>query len=61
VGHVVARQQDEAYGAKIKEYTTDARFISELVDHLPASASVPSPLEHFGSIIGAPGILHTTT
>jgi hypothetical protein len=56
-----AAQNDEAYGAKIREYTTDERFLSELVDHLPASATVPSPLEHFGTIIGAPNILHTTT
>ena len=51
---------DEAYGAKILEYTTDPRFVNELVDHLPHSDTVPSPLDHFGTIIGAPGILHST-
>ncbi len=51
---------DEAYGEKIREYTTDERFLTELVDHLPLSDTVPSPLEHFGAIIGAPGILHYT-
>ena len=56
-----AQTNDEEYGAKIREYTTDERFLSELVDHLPASATVPSPLEHFGTIIGAPNILHTTS
>ena len=55
-----AQSNDETYGAKIHEYTTDSRFISPLVDHLPASADVPSPLDHFGTIIGAPGILHET-
>ncbi|HWX40624.1 MAG TPA: hypothetical protein VN345_05690, partial [Blastocatellia bacterium] len=27
---------DEAYSAKIKEYTTEPFFLTELVDHLPA-------------------------
>jgi hypothetical protein len=51
---------DEAYAAKIKQYTTDERFLTSLVDYLPASSTVPSPLSHFGEIIGAPGILHYT-
>ncbi len=34
---------DKAYGAKIKEYTTEKYFMTELVDHLPASDKVPSP------------------
>lgn len=58
---VSAQQNDEIYGAKIAEYTTDTRFINEMVDHLPASSTVPSPLDHFGTIIGAPGILHETS
>jgi hypothetical protein len=52
---------DSTYAARISEYTTDDRFINELVDHLPLSAEVPSPMDHFGTIIGAPDILHTTT
>ncbi|MFQ5690640.1 MAG: M14 family zinc carboxypeptidase [Gemmatimonadota bacterium] len=52
---------DPEYAARIKEYTTDPRFLNELVDHLPASETVPSPLDHFGTIIGAPDILHNTT
>ncbi|UCG84785.1 MAG: hypothetical protein JSW71_12580 [Gemmatimonadota bacterium] len=55
-----AQSNDTTYGAKIREYTTDARFLNELVDHLPLSQTVPSPLEHFGTIIGAPDILHST-
>jgi hypothetical protein len=48
------QRQDEAYGAKIKEYTQDPRIITELVDHLPASATVPSPLKFLGRIPGTP-------
>lgn len=57
---LVFAQNDEEYAAKIKEFTTDAKFLNEMVDHLPQSDVVPSPLQHFGSIIGAPGILHYT-
>ena len=45
---------DAVYTAKIKELTTDPRFITELVDHLPASDTVPSPLAMFGRIPGTP-------
>src|SRR5512134_3785470 len=31
---------DVAYTAKIKEYTTEPFFLTELVDHLPASDTV---------------------
>src|SRR5215213_9239850 len=48
---------DEAYTAKIKEYLQDPRISTELVDHLPASATVPSPLKFHGRIIGTPGEL----
>ena len=36
---------DVDYSAKIREYTTEPFFLTELVDHLPASATVPSPQE----------------
>ena len=45
---------DEAYTAKIKEYTQDPRVITELVDHVPASDTVPSPLKFNGRIPGTP-------
>ena len=48
------QQLDEAYTAKIKEHTTDPRVITELVDHLPASDTVPTPLKFFGRIPGTP-------
>jgi hypothetical protein len=50
-----ARQKiDEAYTAKIKEHTQDPRIITELVDHLPASTTVPTPLQVLGRIPGTP-------
>ncbi len=55
-----AQQNDEEYGERIRQYTTDPRFLNELVDHLPSSTTVPSPLEYLGEVIGAPNILHNT-
>ena len=51
-------QNDDAYGKKIKEYTTEPFFLTELVDHLPSSSRVPSPMKHFGNIVGTPNVLH---
>ena len=48
---------DEAYTAKIKEYLQDPRISTELVDHLPASDAVPTPLKFLGRIVGTPGEL----
>ncbi len=48
---------DKDYTAKILEYTTGNYFLTELVDHLPASADVPSPLKVLGHIAGAPDVL----
>ena len=48
---------DEAYTAKIKEYLQDPRISTELVDHLPASDTVPTPLKFLGRIVGTPGEL----
>jgi hypothetical protein len=45
---------DAEYTAKIKEYTQDTRILTELVDHLPASATVPTPLKFLGRIPGTP-------
>jgi zinc carboxypeptidase len=54
-----ARQQklDEEYTRKIKEYTQDPRISTELVDHLPASDTIPTPLKFFGRMPGTPGEL----
>ena len=48
------------YAAKIKEYTTEPYFITELVDHLPASSCVPSPDLVLHHIVGAPDVLDYT-
>lgn len=48
---------DEEYGKKIREFTTEKSFITEFVDHLPASATVPSPDKILGHIVGAPDFL----
>src|SRR5215510_279694 len=48
---------DEEYTKLIKQFLRDPRISTELVDHLPASATVPTPLKHFGHIIGAWGVL----
>ena len=48
---------DVEYTAKIKEHLQDPRITTELVDHLPASATVPTPLKFLGRIVGQPGEL----
>ena len=51
------QKNDEEYTRKIKEYLQDPRISTELVDHLPASSKVPTPLKFFGRIVGTPGEL----
>jgi len=48
---------DAEYTAKIKEYLQDSRVTTELVDHLPASDTVPTPLKFFNRIVGTPAEL----
>ncbi len=48
---------DEEYTRLIKEYLQDPRISTELVDHMPASDTVPSPLKFLGRIPGIPGEL----
>jgi hypothetical protein len=57
--HAQATSQkiDQEYTAKIKEYLSDPRISTELVDHLPASSTVPTPLKFNGYIVGAPNHL----
>lgn len=45
-------QNDADYTRQIKQFTTGPQFITEMVDHLPASAKVPTPLKFFGYIAG---------
>jgi hypothetical protein len=51
------QRNDDEYTKQIKQYTTGPQFTTELVDHLPASATVPSPLKVNGYIAGADGHL----
>lgn len=55
---VSAQKIDQTYNQKIKEFTTDERFLPQnlldVVDH----PTIPSPLKHFGHIIGAEGQMH---
>ena len=65
-GFAVLRAQqanDADYTAKIRELTpTDAKwkFTTELVDHLPASKTVPTPLKVLGYVPGTIGRLSRT-
>lgn len=48
------------YTRKIKEYTTEPFFSTELVDHLPLNSCVPAPDAFLHHIIGAPDVLDYT-
>ena len=54
------QKMDEGYSAEIKKYTTEPFFLTELVDHLPASDTVPSPKKILGYAIGTPDKLTYT-
>ena len=49
-----ASRNDEGYTKKIQEYTTEKFFLTELVDHLPASDKVPTPEKVLGYVMGTP-------
>ena len=51
------QKNDAEYTALIRKYLSDPRISTELVDHLPASSIVPTPLKFLGHIIGMPGEL----
>jgi hypothetical protein len=52
-----AASNDEGYTKQIRDYTTESFFSTNLVDHLPASSSVPTPEKILGHIVGAPDVL----
>ncbi|HET9531306.1 MAG TPA: M14 family zinc carboxypeptidase [Blastocatellia bacterium] len=54
------QRNDEGYTAKIREHTTEKYFLTELVDHLPASDKVPTPEKVLGYVIGTPNRLTYT-
>jgi hypothetical protein len=49
-----AQEMDPEFARLQKEWTTRPEFSSPLVDHLPKSATVPSPKDVLGYYIGAP-------
>ena len=57
---ISAQPVDQAYNQKIREYTTDTRFLPTSVLDLPDDPKIPSPRRHFGDVIGAPGVMHHT-
>ena len=46
---------DEEYTRLIKQHLQDSRISTELVDHLPAPDTVPTPLKFLGRAVGTPG------
>lgn len=54
---VVIQHNDDGYTSKILADTTEKFFLTELVDHLPASETVPTPEKVLGYIAGAPNHL----
>jgi hypothetical protein len=48
-----AQKNDDEYTAKIKQFTTDTEFLTDLVKYMPASATVPTPEKILGYIAGA--------
>src|SRR5262249_30746652 len=55
-----AQPMDTEYTDSIIKNTTDKMFLTELVDHLPASAKVPTPAKILGYPIGTPNKLTYT-
>lgn len=51
------QQIDQEYTAKILDFTTEPFFLTPYVDHLPASQTVPTPLDFLGHIAGAADVL----
>ena len=50
-------KRDEDATKMIHDYTTEAKFLTPLVDYLPASDTVPSTLKVLGHISGTPGTM----
>jgi hypothetical protein len=48
---------DQEYTAQIQRYTTEPFFLTPLINHLPASPTVPTPLQFHGYIAGAADVL----
>ncbi len=46
--------QDPDFAVQVKQWTTRPEFLSPLTDHLPKSATIPSPKDVLGYYIGTP-------
>jgi hypothetical protein len=57
----LAQAPDADYARQIREYTSDPKFLPATVATVPDHPTIPSPRKHFGTIIGAPGVMHRTT
>lgn len=57
---LTAQPVDREYTDSIVKNTTDKMFLTEIVDHLPASDKVPSPMKVLGYPIGTPNKLTYT-
>jgi hypothetical protein len=58
---VLAQAPDADYARQIREYTSDPKFLPATVAGVPDHPTIPSPRKHFGTIIGAPGVMHRTS
>ena len=56
-GAMAAQTNDAEYTKRILDNTPDKRILTEMVDHLPASATVPTMLKVLGYIAGENGNL----
>jgi hypothetical protein len=57
LGVFAQQPQDEDFAKAVRAWTTKPEFLSPLVDHLPASATIPSPKSFLGYHAGAPNKL----
>jgi len=53
-----AQGLDTAYARLVRESTSDPRFLPASVASLPDHPTIPSPRDHFATIVGAPGVMH---
>lgn len=47
-----SQRLDQEYAKRIKDNTPDARILTDLIDHMPISDTVASPLKFLGYIPG---------
>ncbi len=58
LGLQASQARDTTYERLIRDATTDPRFLPASVATIPDHPTIPSPREHFGTIAGAPGVMH---